>query len=66
MTLMPMYTAQWVVKLAARDQRQVAAEEMQLAREFWSASEEKRPKDWSTPQKSALKRLVMSLGHAGA
>jgi hypothetical protein len=66
MTPMPIYTAQWVMKLAMRDQRQIVAEEMRLARVLWSASEARQPKEQSRPQKSALKRLLTSVGLAGA
>jgi hypothetical protein len=66
MTLMPIYTAMWEWKAATRNQSQVTAEEMRLARMLWSASEDKQQKERSRPQKSVVKRLLTSLGHAGA
>jgi hypothetical protein len=66
MTLMPMYTAQWEWKLIREAEQQSQAEEARLARMFWSASGPSKPKERSWPEKSALRRLVTSLGHGGA
>jgi hypothetical protein len=66
MTLMPMYTAQWEMKLLREAEQRGQAEQARLSRMFWSASGSSRRKEHSWPEKSALRWLVTSLGHAGA
>jgi hypothetical protein len=64
--LLPMYTAQWEMKAARKEQRQVEAQQSRLADLLWSASESRQPKEQSRPEKSALRRLLISLGRTGA
>lgn len=66
MTLMPIYTTQWEMRLATRDQRLVEAEQIRQARVLLSASEARQPKERSRPETSALTRLLTLLGHTGA
>ena len=64
--LMPMYTAQWEWKLVREGERQANAEQDRLAQLRWSASEASKPKEGSRTEKPTLRRLLISLGHAGA
>jgi len=66
MTLLSIYTAQWEMKAATKDERQVAAEQSRLARVLWAASEVRQPEGQSWPGRPAFRRLLTSLGHAGA
>lgn len=66
MTLMPMYTAQWEMKAAMKDQRLVEAEWFRLARRHWSACEPRKPQKRSRSETSALKKLLIGWRYAGA
>jgi hypothetical protein len=66
MTLLSIYTAQWEVKAATKDERQVVAQQGRLARVLWAASEARQPEGQSWPGRPTLRRLLTSLGHAGA
>jgi len=66
MTLMPMYTAQWEIKAAMKDQRLVEAEWFRLARTHWSASESRQPQERSQPETTGLKRLLTGWRYARA
>jgi hypothetical protein len=64
--LLPMCVAQWEWKLDTQDQRQVAAEQAQVARMLLFASEARQKEEQPLPQKPILKRLFTSLRYAGA
>jgi hypothetical protein len=60
-----MYSAQWEIRAAKKDQRQVKAELMQLARVFCSTSKARQSKEQARLEKPALRR-PLTLGHAEA
>jgi hypothetical protein len=61
--LMPVYTAQWVAKVAMRDRQQAETEYTRLARLLCSARKARQPKQRSWPEMSTLKKLMNALGY---
>jgi hypothetical protein len=61
--LMPVYTAQWVARVAMRDRQEAETEYTRLARLLRSTAKAKQPKERSWPKMPTLKRLVNALGY---
>ncbi len=66
MTLMPIYTAQWEMKVATKDLHQVEAQQRWRARALWLAGKTKEEGEGSRRQLSTLKGLLIPLRQAGA
>jgi hypothetical protein len=66
MMLLAIYTVQCEMRARMNQQELVRAEHARMARALQLAGEAKRREERSRPRKVALKRLLPSLGHAGA
>jgi hypothetical protein len=66
MMLLAIYTTQRESRAMTKDERLVAAEQARLVRQLRSARKAKRAQEQGRLEKPVLKRLLASLGQAGA